>query len=65
MAATNDTQGGDSFDSPGTGKGPTESASPLSQRNDGADPRNVNSGRGQSEGILKSSNDTHYESGGR
>ncbi len=41
MAAANDTQGGDSFKSPGTGKGPTDSSSPLSQSRGGADPNNV------------------------
>jgi len=42
MAAASDTQAGDSFKSPGTGKGSSESASPQEKRNGGADPNNVN-----------------------
>jgi hypothetical protein len=44
MAAASDTEGGDTVKSPGTGKGPTQSASPLSQRNGGADPNNIGKG---------------------
>ena len=32
------------INSPGTGKGPTSSHSPLSQRNGGADPNNIGKG---------------------
>ncbi len=45
MAAANDTQGGESVKSPGTGKRPTDSSSPLSQSRGGADPTNVGPGK--------------------
>jgi hypothetical protein len=50
----NDTQAGKSFDSPGTGKGSSDSASPLSQSRGAADPSNVNDrGDGGKEDLLR------------
>ncbi len=44
MSYDNGTKGGSDFDSPGTGKGPTSSQSPLSERRGSADPTPLGGG---------------------
>jgi hypothetical protein len=56
MSTAPGTPAGEEINSPGTGSGPSESASPRSIREDGTDPSNVNdrnSGYGGKEDLLR------------